>query len=249
MSKIEKVSKSEIRVWRIKRWFSLNAVSVMLFIGMVLAVWAVFSIDIPLIPKVPCSFSDETIEGLNRAYLALAYSYIAGVIIYGMTIKYPYYLNKRRLAPVIKAKIEKVGSMLDWMNIEFRDADKNPSISDLDGIMALFETKRWKEHCHMPEHSGCKDVTEGFIRDYNELKSIVDALINDYKEYLSGEQLIYLEAIRGNRLNQFFRSYEKSKGNCEYTDDFFELILQPEYKMLILLYYSLCAVSGIKVKK
>lgn len=249
MSKIEKVSKSEIRVWRIKRWFSLNAVSVMLFIGMVLAVWAVFSIDIPLIPKVPCSFSEETIKGLNRAYLALAYSYIAGAIIYGMTVKYPSYLNKRRLAPVINAKIEKVGSMLDWMNIEFRDADKNPPISDLDGVMALFETKRWKERCHMPEHSGCKDVLDGFVKDYNELKTIVDALINDYKEYLSGEQMIYLEAIRGNRLNQFFRSYEKSRGNCEYTDYFFEKILQPDYKMLILLYYSLCKVSGVKVKK
>ena len=165
MSDIEEVSPFEIRVWRIKRWFSLNAVTVMLFIGMVLAVWAVLSIDIPLIPKVPCSFSDETIEGLNRAFLALAYSYIAGTIIYGMTVKYPYYLNKRRLAPVIKAKVEKLGSMLDWMNIEFRDADKNPSISDLHGIMALFEAKRWKERCHMPEHSGCKDVTEGFIRD------------------------------------------------------------------------------------
>lgn len=249
MSEIEKVGKFEYQVWRIKRWFFLNAVSVMLVIGLVLAVWAVFSIDLPLIPKVTCSFSDETIEGVNRAYLALAYSYIAGAIIYGMTAKYPSYLNKRRLAPVINVKIEKVGSMLDWMNIEFRDADKNPSISDLDGIMALFETKRWKERCHMPEHSGCKDVLDGFVRDYNELKTIVDALINDYKEYLSGEQLIYLEAIRGNRLNQFFRSYEKSKGNCEYTDTFFEMILQPEYKMLILWYYSLCAVSGIKVKK
>lgn len=41
---------------------------------------------------------------------------------------------------------------------------------------------------------------------------MVDALINDYKEYLSGEQMVYLEAIRGNRLNLFFRSYEKSKG-------------------------------------
>lgn len=249
MSKIEKVSKSEIRVWRIKRWFSLNAVSVMLFIGMVLAVWAVFSIDIPLIPKVPCSFSDETIEGLNRAFLALAYSYIAGAIIYGMTVKYPYYLNKRRLTPVINAKVVKLGSMLDWMNIEFRDADKNPPISDLDGVMALFETKRWKERCHIPEHSGCKDVLDGFVRDYNELKTIVDALINDYKEYLSGEQMIYLEAIRGNKLNQFFRMYEKSNKNCNYTDVFYEKVVQPEYKMLILLYYSLCAVSGIKVKK
>ena len=74
----------------------------------------------------------------------------------------------------------------------------------------------------------------------------MDALINDYKEYLSGEQMIYLEAIRGNRLNQFFRTYEKSKGNWNYTDDFFEKIVQPEYKMLIMWYYSLCAVSGIK---
>ena len=249
MSEIEKVSKSEIRVWRIKRWFSLNAVSVMLFIGMVLAAWAVFSIDIPLIPKVPCCFSDETTEGLNRAYLALAYSYIAGAIIYGMTVKYPCYLNKRRMTPVINAKVEKLGSMLNWMNIEFRDSVNNPTISDLDGIMALFETKRWRERCHMPEHSGCKDVLEGFVRDYCELKTIVDALINDYKEYLSSEQMIYLEAIRGNKLNQFFRTYEKSKGNWNYTDDFFEKIVQPEYKMLIMWYYSLCAVSGIKVKK
>ena len=204
MSKIEKVSKAEIRAWRIKRWISLNAVSVILFIGMVLAVWAVFSIDIPLIPKVACSFTNETIEGLNRAYLALAYSYIAGAIIYGMTVKYPYYLNKRRLIPVINAKVSKIGNMLDWMNVEFRESGNNPLISDLDGVMALFGTKRWKERCHMPEHSGCKDVLDGFVRDYNELKAIVDALINDYKEYLSGEQMIYLEAIRGNRLNQFF---------------------------------------------
>ena len=83
MSKIEKVNALDILVWRIKRWCPMDAVSVMLFIGMILAVWAVFSIDIPLIPKVPCSFTDETIEGLNKAYLALAYSYIAGAIIYG----------------------------------------------------------------------------------------------------------------------------------------------------------------------
>lgn len=249
MSKIEKVSSFECRVWRIRRWFFINAVSVLLFAGLLLSVWAVFGIDISLIPKIPCGFSDKTIEGLNRAFLALAYSYIAGVIIYGMTVKYPYYLNKRRLAPVINAKVKKLGNMLVWMNIEFRDGDNNPSISDIDGIMALFKTKRWKERCHMPEHSGCKDVTDGFVKDYGELKAMVDALINDYKEYLSGEQMIYLEAIRGSRLNLFFRSYEKSKGNCDYTDEFYELVLQPEYRMLILLYYSLCKVSGIKVKE
>ena len=249
MSEIEKVSSLEYHVWRIKRWFFMNAVSVMLLAGLILSVWAVFSIDVPLISKIPCSFSDKTTEGLNRAFLALAYSYIAGTIIYGMTVKYPYYLNKRRLAPVINAKVMKLGNMLDWMNVEFRDADNNPSISDVDGVMSLFKTKRWKERCRWSEHSGCKDVTDGFVKDYGELKTMVDGLINDYKEYLSSEQMIYLEAIRGSRLNQFFRSYEKSKGNCNYADYFYEQIVQPEYRRLILLYYSLCKVSGIKVKK
>lgn len=32
----------------------MNAVSVMLFAGLLLSVWAVFSIDIPLIPKILC---------------------------------------------------------------------------------------------------------------------------------------------------------------------------------------------------
>ena len=221
----------------------------MLFAGLLLSAWAVFSIDIPLIPKIPCSFSDKTIEGLNRAFLALAYSYIAGVIIYGMTVKYPYCLNKKRLVPVINAKVKNIGVHLSNMNLEFRDSNNNPPITDVDGIMALLKTKRWKERCHMPEHSGCKDVTDGFVKDYGELKAMVDVLINDYKEYLSSEQMIYLEAIRGSRLNQFFRSYEKSKGNCNYTDYFYEKVVQPEYRMLILLYYSLCKVSGIKVKK
>ena len=52
MRKLEKISTFEYQVWKIKRWFSLNVVSVMLFIGMVLAVWAVFSIDMLLIPNV-----------------------------------------------------------------------------------------------------------------------------------------------------------------------------------------------------
>ena len=91
----------------------MNAVSVMVFAGLILSVWAVFSIDVPLIPKIPCSFSDKTIEGMNRAFLALAYSYIAGAIIYGMTVKYPYYLNKRRLVPVINAKVKKLGGTME----------------------------------------------------------------------------------------------------------------------------------------
>ena len=42
MSVVEKVSSFEYWVWRIKRWFFMNAVSVMLLVGLLLSVWAVF---------------------------------------------------------------------------------------------------------------------------------------------------------------------------------------------------------------
>ena len=42
MSEIEKVSSFEFLVWRMKRWFFMNAVSVMLFAGLILSAWAVF---------------------------------------------------------------------------------------------------------------------------------------------------------------------------------------------------------------
>ena len=42
MSEIEKVSSFEYQVWRIKRWFFMNAVPVLLFAGLLLSVWAVF---------------------------------------------------------------------------------------------------------------------------------------------------------------------------------------------------------------
>ena len=63
MSKIEIVSTFEHQVWNMRRWFSLNAESIMLFTGFLLVMWAVFSIDIPLIPKVLFCYSDEIIEG------------------------------------------------------------------------------------------------------------------------------------------------------------------------------------------
>jgi len=237
------------KIRKIKKELSSNALSVILWSGLLLAAWAVLSIELEWIPKIPCDFSNTTINGLNRAFLALAYSYIAGAVIYGMTVKYPEYRKKQRIAPVIKAKIENLGVLLSNMNTEFRDSNNNPKISDIDAVMALFTTKRWRERCLMPEHVICKDVTDGFIQDFREFRTVVDSFINDYKDFLSTDQLIYLELIRNTRLNQFFGTYEKSGKNYSYSDAFYEKIFPPLYRDLILIYYGLAMMSGVDLKK
>lgn len=235
--------------WKIKKVISSNALSVMLWFGLLLAAWAVLSIELEWIPKILCTFPETTINGLNRAFLALAYSYIAGAVIYGMTVKYPEYRKKQRIAPVIKAKIENLGVLLSYMNTEFRDSNNNPKISDIDAVMALFSIKRWRERCFMPEHATCKDVTDGFIQDFREFQKAVASLINDYKDFFSTDQLIYLELIRNSRLNQFFGIYEKSGKNYNYSDAFFEKIFPPLYKDLISIYYGLAMMCGVDLSK
>ena len=216
---------------------------------LLLAAWAVLGIELEWIPKIACDFSDTTINGLNRAFLALAYSYIAGTVIYGMTVKYPEYCKKQRIAPVIKAKVENLGVLLSNMNTEFRDSNNNPKLSDIDAVMALFTTKRWRERCFMPVHAICKDVTDGFIQDFRGFRIVVDSFINDYKDFFSTYQLIYLEAIRNSRLNQYFGTYEKSGKNYNYSDAFFEKIFPPLYRDIILIYYGLAMISGVDLEK
>ena len=125
------------------------------------------------------------------------------------------------------------------MNLEFREPDSNPDITDVDAVMAMFTIKRWREKCWMSEHSNCCDVTEAFFFDYIELQQLVGSFINDYKEYLSADQLFMLELLRGRRINQFFLQNQRCNHKYEFIDSFYENILQPSYRTLLEVYNKL----------
>lgn len=224
---------------RIKR-FAYQAVDFLLPklipIGLALSAWAIFSIEIPLIPKVPCVLSDSTIAGWNKVFLALSYSFIAGVIVYWFTSSFPYIQKKRRIKPIVDARIKDIGTQLMDMNFEFRGTT-SVKIDQIDEIMKLFNNEHWKEKCVMPQHIACKDVTEAFFQDHSELQSMVGQLINDYKDYLTTNQLFLLECLRGGQIG-FYASISKAS---VFSDKFYEIILQPEYKKLLECYNVLVA--------
>lgn len=211
----------------------------LLIIGLAFSVWAILSIEITWIPKISTCMSESVAEGWNKMFLALAYSYIAGAIIYFLTVKLPYWRNKQRLMPVINAKIRNIGIHLSNMNLEFRDPNNNPLISDVNAVMALFKTEKWKEKCKMPEHVNCRNVTEGYVRDYKGLQYMVGQLINDYKNYLTSNQLIMLEQLRDGWVNQFLSTAEESEYKYQFTDYFYDKVLQPSYRRLLEVYNQL----------
>jgi len=204
----------------------------MVIAGLLLSAWAIFSIEISLIPKIEVACDIATIEGWNRVFLALAYSYVAGVILYWFTSKFPYLRNKKRLGPVIKSKIRNIGDQLLNMSLEFRNLE-NPKITEVDTIIGLIETKRWTEACKVPYHARRSNVTEAFVYDYYEVQRTFASLINDYKEYLSSEQLVLLESLRESQLNVFFSVAEGQGQGFVFSDYFYEQVMKPSYRKLL----------------
>jgi hypothetical protein len=236
----KKQTKDKKRIMR--KFFKVmvsNVLPKIVYIGILFALWAILSIEIPLIPKIPSCMSEATTNGLNKVFLALAYSYLAGVIVYGLTSKLPYWRKKKQLLPVIDSRISDIGSHLSKMNLEFREPGNNPDISEIDKVMALFTTKRWKEKCRIPDNLTCSNVTEAFIRDYRELQRMVGLLIHDYKNYLSTDQLLLLEKLRKDPIDQFFTTYEGSGNKFNFSDFFYEKLLLPSYLELLVTYNKL----------
>lgn len=214
---------------------------IIVYVGIFFALWAIFSIEIPLIPKVPVCLMEDYTNGLNRVFLALSYSYLAGVIVYWFTTVFPFYIIKKQISPVIKYRIIEIGSLLLKMNLEFRDPGNNPEITEIDKVRALFTTEKWRARCHIPDNLACANVTDAFIRDYRELQRMVGLLIHDYMKYLSTEQLLLLEKLRKDPIDQFFTSYEGSGNRFNFSDFFYEKVLVPSYIDLLLVYNKLKA--------
>lgn len=209
----------------------------MLPIGLLLAAWAILSIELNIIHKIPVLWNDSTIEGLNHLYLNLSYSYIAGAIIYWFSVSLPYQINKHKISKVIRNKINDIGVQIQNMNIEFRTPENQPRISNIQATMELFNYGIWIGKCRIPIHLNHKSVISAFVQDYENLQSYVSGIINDYKEYLSAEQILLLEGLRNSSMANIFSIGKQS--NYIYNEYVFSHEIEPSYKKLIEDYLAL----------
>lgn len=209
----------------------------MMSIGLLLATWAILSIELDIVPKIAVLWNNSTIEGLNHLYLNLSYSYIAGAIIYWFTVSLPYQTKKHKISKVLRNKFGDIGTQIQNMNIEFRSPENQPQVFDIEATMALFKYDTWIGKCKIPYHIDCQNVISAFVQDYDNLQSYVSAIINDYKEYLSAEQILQLEDLRNSQMYSIFSMGKQF--NYVYSEDVFSKIIEPSYKKLIEDYLTL----------
>ncbi len=195
------------RIWKIikKSFESVFSflLSKMVVVGLLLSIWAIFSIEIDLIPKIQIGFSDATIKGLNKVFLALAYSYVAGVIIFLFTVVFPRFLYRRKMKPIVEQNIKNIGSHLHNMLLDFCVGDgeniRNPKLNDLEDCKDLLVNGDWSKTTVIPSNMGMRRQ-EAFVKIYKDMQSFIDIFVNDYKGVLTTKQLLVLEEIRHSEL-------------------------------------------------
>lgn len=196
--------------WR-KVWNAINAVfsfllSKAVLIGLLLSGWAIFSIEITCIPRIPIEASAATVAGMNKVFLALSYSYVAGVIIYWFTVVFPSFLHKRKMAPIVAENIDNIGAYLHKMLIKFCVIDKqtprNPKLYDLEDCKDLLVNNDWSQFNRIPPQIGVR-MRDAIISDFKDMQEFLDTFINDYGDVMSTRQLLLIEKIRHSSLGSF----------------------------------------------
>ena len=76
------MSVPKVKPQKIMRKVIAFILSMIIPVGLLLSAWAILSIEISILPKIPVSWEESVVQGVNRILLNLSYSYIAGVIIY-----------------------------------------------------------------------------------------------------------------------------------------------------------------------
>lgn len=166
---------------------------------LLMSIWAVFAIEIEVLPRIEINRSAKYVNGLNNIFLGLSYSYIVGLIIFIFTVEWPAYRERQRLlSSVIKPKIEKIGTMFEYMMIGFPSKEEILTVDtdDISECERLLRNADWNLKNSLNTYPVGQDkLYQTFFNEFCSVQSFVTQLITCYKSQLSVRQLLLLEEI------------------------------------------------------
>ena len=187
---------------------AVDRIDIILLIVLLLALWAILSIQLKVIPVITVGWQQETIASWNTVFLNLSYSYIAALIFYGLTTRLPVYRRKKKLMPVIQKRIGEIGREIYNILLEFaRETGYNHDYRNTTDTDAIMRSKDWM--AIMPTVLRFRNIKISYLNFLNaEAKAIKDKIsdvIQKYKDEMSEEQLVALETLAH---AQFFHQVE-----------------------------------------
>ncbi len=172
--------------------------NIILLILTLLSMWAIIAIQFHLIPVVSISKSEDTVNSLNTFFLILAYSYIAALVFYLVTVELPSRRRKDILRPIIKRKINGIGRCISDILLEFsRKTDYGHDVHNIENTESIMKSKNW--FAIVPMIKKYRNIPISYLhymqRCGENMKRQISDLITKYHTDMTASQLVELEKL------------------------------------------------------
>lgn len=185
----------------------MRYINIILCIILVLSLWPVLSVGLHWLPLINCKFiTEDCCIRINTVTLNLAYSYLAGYIIYFLTVRIPFFIKRKNIWPEImhsteyflnQLKLEFYIFCINNQNITTASEDQMILQSIQDNQMRGFVTNDLDSTDRLKALKRAKDFHNNFIKE-----------ILPYEDFLNAEQLIIFGQIKKLTFNQHIELYK-----------------------------------------
>lgn len=208
---------------------------IVFIIVLILCFWAIFAIQLEidwLIIKI--KLPQSVCNNINRLYLNLSYSYVAGYIIYLLTIYFPKKSEKKRLQPIFKQKIRDIKNDFNCILLEFsRNTEIKNGYMEIENARKVLLSKNWTDI--MPMYQKMYKANISYIAFISEEGKILKKQINDfiqsYQSFITARQLCLLEELSNmmifsiaHQFRQMTISLEDANGKKSLVDMFIDAL-------------------------
>jgi hypothetical protein len=176
--------------------------NIIIFSLLILSFWLILSIGIGLIPIFNLSiFSTETSIKINTCLLNIAYSYLAGFIMYIFTVTIPYNIRKKTNLIVINHYIHNYcySSSTDFITSCLKMKSIKYNELDLEKIQKLkdqfLKNENGEYSWNLVFVNDKMELKDRLIKMSNETKDFINNII-PYSDFLSNEQLPIFNRLR-----------------------------------------------------
>lgn len=204
-------------------------------IVLMLCFWAIFAIQLEIDwLMIIINLSQNVCDNINRLYLNLSYSYVAGYIIYLLTIYFPKKFEKKRLQPIFKQKIHDIKNGFNCILLEFsRNTEIKNGYMEIENARKVLMSKNWTDI--MPMYQNLYRANISYISFISEEGKIMKKQINDfiqsYQSFITAKQLCLLEELSNmmifstaHQFSQMTISLEDANGKKSLIDMFIDAL-------------------------
>lgn len=183
----------------------------------VICLYTIFSVGLEVIGKIGKS---DNYENINNVALNLSYSYIAGLIFYFFISYLPHTQTKKKLKPTINSKIEYLSDLIKSFVQTFESQENKLSLKAINPnyVEKLILNKSVLENSYYSV-MGRVMTNQEFLNGHKQnIENLIKKILG-YKEYLSSDQVLYLEEIRESKFFHLLKVERSNKLYYEYYDD------------------------------